>query len=191
MQGATGRPAVRKRPPVRTTILVIEDERFVRNVTCELLRHSGYRALPAECATAAQRIFQRHGERIQLLLCDAVLPDGSGELLVQTLRGLSPGLKVILASGYPRSALPPHFDSQPQGEFLAKPYGAASLLAKVQKVLQSGGRCDQVRSAGSSGRPGESFQKPATAAPPAPELPARRNSGAFHRRRKKLRPGQS
>jgi len=126
----------RKRPGA--TILVIEDEPFVRDVTCEVLRDAGYAVVQAECAEAGCALFARYEKRIQLLLCDAVLPDSSGIALLQALRRRSPGLKVVLASGYPRGEFDE--DSTPSGatEFLAKPYGAASLMAKIQNALQGG-----------------------------------------------------
>src|SRR6266851_617367 len=96
---------VDQRREICTTILVIEDEGFVRDVTCQILRDADYRVLQADCAEAARKVFQRCGERIRLLLCDAVLPDSTGVVLAQTLCRLSAGLKVILASGYPRGAL--------------------------------------------------------------------------------------
>jgi hypothetical protein len=62
-------------------------------------------------------------------------PDSSGVLLVLTLCRLSAGLKVILASGYPRGRLQ-ELDQEIGDRFLAKPYGAVSLLSKVQQALQ-------------------------------------------------------
>lgn len=117
------------------TILVIEDDRFVRDVTCEILRYAGYRVLQAECAAAARRMFLRHRKQIQLLLCDAVLPDSSGVVLAKYLRRRSAGLKVILASGYPIGTLQ-NLDPTTGNVFLAKPYSAASLVSKVQMVLR-------------------------------------------------------
>ncbi len=133
------RPAVRRRPETSVTILVIEDERFVRDVTCEILRHAGYRVLQAKCAVAARRVFLRCGKRIQLLLCDSVLPDSSGIQLAEILRRRSADLKVVLVSGYPRATLPGDLDQKTGDEFLAKPYCATSLVAKVRMVLQKEG----------------------------------------------------
>jgi CheY-like chemotaxis protein len=81
-------------------------------------------------------VFGRYRKRIQLLICDAVLPDSSGVQLAQTLRQRSAGLKVILASGYPRATLKDGSDQKTGNAFLAKPYGAASLVLKVQMALQ-------------------------------------------------------
>ena len=129
-------PAVLKQSETGATILVIENARFVRDVTCEILRYAGYRVLHAECATEARRVFRRYRKRIHLLLCDAVLPDSSGVLLAQTLRRQSADLKVVLVSGYPRGTLQGDLDQKTGNEFLAKPYCAASLVAKVQMALQ-------------------------------------------------------
>src|SRR5712692_11869040 len=74
------RPAAAEQSPGHATILVIEDERFVCAITCETLRHAGYRVLGAECAAAAKKKFLRYRKRIHLLLCDVVLPDSSGVL---------------------------------------------------------------------------------------------------------------
>ena len=141
-QAAHVRPVVVKQPEPIATILVIEDARFVRDVTCEILSAAGYEVLHAECALAARRVFQRHGNRIRLLLCDAVLPDSSGSLLVQSLRRLSSGLKVILVSGYPRGTVHGYRDSESGNEFLAKPYGAALLVSTVRMALQKEGAAE-------------------------------------------------
>ena len=81
-------------------------------------------------------MFLRLRKRIRLLLCDAVLPDTSGVVLSQTLHKLSPGLKVIVVSGYPSGGLPETVDTDSANEFLAKPYDAASLISRVQTVVR-------------------------------------------------------
>jgi DNA-binding NtrC family response regulator len=131
--------AVLEPPAPGATILVIEDARFVREVTCEILRDAGYRVLHAECAATARKVFRRHGNRIQLLLCDAVLPDSSGALLAQTLRRCSAGLKVVLVSGYPTATLRKYLYQELENEFLAKPYCAAALVSKVEMALRNHG----------------------------------------------------
>jgi two-component system, cell cycle sensor histidine kinase and response regulator CckA len=82
-------------------ILVVEDEDFVREVTCEVLLSAGYVVLRARTAAEAVRLFPRNGEGLQLLLTDVVLPGRSGQALAEELRAISPGLKTIFISGYP------------------------------------------------------------------------------------------
>lgn len=117
------------------TILVVEDEAFVCEVTCDILKHSGYRVLRAEDAATAKKLFSRCSDQIDLLLCDAVLPDEDGMSLARTLRRQSPTLKMIFASGYPRAELGADFDGE-QAEFLTKPYSSATLIAKVRGLLK-------------------------------------------------------
>jgi DNA-binding response OmpR family regulator len=83
----------------QTTILVVEDDGVVGNATCELLCGSGYDVLQAEDAGCAKRLFAESEEEIDLLLCDAVLPDENGVDLAEWLCGISPGLRVVLVSG--------------------------------------------------------------------------------------------
>lgn len=129
---------------VFATIVVVEDQTFVRGVTCEILRDAGYRVVQAECAAVARDLFSKRGQ-IHLLLCDAVLPDASGAVLAQSLQLEFPTLKVVLMSGYPSAGLPQPLGKKQAAGFLAKPYGAASLIAKVQAALRSGAHRVQIR----------------------------------------------
>jgi CheY-like chemotaxis protein len=125
------RPAIRE----SRTILVVEDETFVCEVTCDLLQHHGYRVLHAETAAEARKVFFGHIEQIDLLLCDAVLPDENGLSLAHSLRQRSPKLKLIFASGYPRSELDDDIDNEPGAQFLTKPFSSSALMAKIRILL--------------------------------------------------------
>ena len=82
------------------TILLVEDEGFVLNVTYEILCSAGYRVLPARNAGEAVRAFRSHAEGVQLLLTDVVLPDRNGCDLALEL-ATTGGVKAIFISGYP------------------------------------------------------------------------------------------
>src|SRR5207245_3851457 len=75
-----------------TTILLVEDEKFVREVASEILRSAGYELLQAWCAAEARRLFYEH-EDVHLLVTDVVLPDDNGAHLAQELGSRRPGLK--------------------------------------------------------------------------------------------------
>ena len=122
------------------TILVVEDERIVREAACQVLRELDYYVLAAESATAARKIFSDHSRDIDLLLCDAVLPDEDGRALAHDLCGASPGLRVVLVSGYPQTEISgPEVSeseiSKPDMNFLTKPYSAESLVLKIRAAL--------------------------------------------------------
>jgi CheY-like chemotaxis protein len=128
-------PSVETRLHAAKTVLVVEDEAFVCEVTCDILRQSGYSVLRAQDAATAKKLFSLYSEKIDLLLCDAVLPDEDGVSLAHTLRRQSPSLKLIFASGYPRSELEAEFDRE-QADFLTKPYSSTTLIARVRKLLK-------------------------------------------------------
>ena len=83
------------------TILLVEDESFLREVTCEILESAGYRVLKARTAPEAISAFDEYKTIVRLLLTDVVLPGQNGCDLATDLRSISPKLKIIFTSGYP------------------------------------------------------------------------------------------
>lgn len=81
------------------TILLVEDESFLREVTCEILESAGYRVLKARTATEAISVFDECRTIVRLLLTDVVLPGQNGRDLATDLRNVSPKLKIIFTSG--------------------------------------------------------------------------------------------
>ena len=125
------------RQPRNTTVLVVEDEAFVREGTCEVLQGAGYRVVQAANAAEARQVFSDTSTPIDLLVCDAVLPDSNGMHLAQLLHWQSPRLRTIVASGYPRSVLRDQFRLADEYQVLSKPYSASVLLAKVEALLKT------------------------------------------------------
>ena len=118
-------------------ILVVEDEDFVREVTCEVLLSAGYHVLRARTAAEALRISSQNGNPAQLLLTDVVLPGRSGQALAHELRTTSPGLKTIFISGYPENEIAEKVTPEPGIFYLPKPFSAEMLLMRVREVLQA------------------------------------------------------
>lgn len=107
---------------------------MVCEVTCEVLQDAGYRVLHAASAAEARALLSSCGRRVDLLLCDAVLPDENGIALSQNLSDQYPGMHTLLASGYPPASLRsqlPVLDRQ----ILTKPYSAANLISAVRSAL--------------------------------------------------------
>jgi DNA-binding response OmpR family regulator len=117
----------------RETILFVEDEAFVREVTGEVLRAAGYSVLTAKDAAAARTYHLQHGA-VDLLLTDVILPGENGRALAGMLRKSSPGLKVLFISGYAEQMRMQDAGSE---ICLAKPFSGGVLLRKVRQVLDS------------------------------------------------------
>jgi CheY-like chemotaxis protein len=86
-------------PRSRGTILLVEDETFLRDVTSDILESSGYRVLKARNAEEAISAFQRYKTIVKLLLTDVVLPGQNGRDLANDLRSIRPNLRTIFISG--------------------------------------------------------------------------------------------
>jgi two-component system, cell cycle sensor histidine kinase and response regulator CckA len=121
------------------TILLVEDEDFVRRVTCEVLRAAGYAVLSAKNATEALDTYDQQREVIALLLTDVVLPGESGRELARKLIRRDATLKVLFVTGYGEQ-ITPHAENGagPEAkneELLAKPFSTALLLRRIAELL--------------------------------------------------------
>src|SRR5260370_20971037 len=85
--------------PRRRAILLVEDEPFVREVTCSILENAGFEVLQAEDAREAMKVYEECKRGIDLVMTDMVLPGRSGEQLGQDLREQSPEVVVLVTSG--------------------------------------------------------------------------------------------
>jgi len=120
--------------PRRRTILLVEDEPFVREATCSILESAGFEVLPAEDARAAMKVYEECKRKIDLVMTDMVLPGGTGQQLGQDLRQRSPEVVVLVTSGYSN----PEYETEaPESRtyFLAKPYSRRTLVEKIEKIL--------------------------------------------------------
>ncbi|WP_209428355.1 response regulator [Pararhodobacter sp. SW119] len=117
------------------SILVVEDDRLVREHLVARLEEMGYRVTAAETGPQALNALKQTPD-IDLLLTDMVLPGGmKGRVLADTARGVLRDLKVLFTSGYSENAIVHPGRLDPGVELLGKPYRRDQLAAKVRKVL--------------------------------------------------------
>jgi len=125
------------------TILLVEDDRDVREFTAELLGTLGYRVLTAIDAAAALIQLQAEPD-VALLFTDIGLPGGmNGRQLADEAQSRRPGLRVLFTTGYTRNAIIHHGRLDPGVNVILKPYTQAGLAQKVKEVLD--GQGDAVR----------------------------------------------
>jgi len=120
------------------TILLVEDEDALRELSAELLETSGYAILAACSGAEALVLAERHPGVIDLLLTDVIMPEMSGRELAERLRLIRPETKVLFVSGYTDDAVLRHGVLQDQVHFLQKPFAAQDLERKVREVLGPG-----------------------------------------------------
>jgi len=119
------------------TILLVEDDDAVRQVTSRMLKARGYVVFEAHGAAEARAICAEHGRHIDLLLTDVVMPEMSGPKLAEQLSETLPGLRVLYMSGYSGAAVARHGAIAEGVAYLEKPFTVSSLTAKVRDALDT------------------------------------------------------
>jgi CheY-like chemotaxis protein len=112
------------------TILLVEDEPAVRQLFAQALQRAGYAVYEARNGQEAVKLFDVHGDGIDMLLTDMRMPYMGGAELAHQLRGRRRTLKLLCISGYPGGV-----DAELAVDFLAKPFSRDDLLKKVREVL--------------------------------------------------------
>ncbi len=119
------------------TILMVEDEEVVRQVTRKILETKGYKVLEAAGGPAALALSEQHRGAIQLLLTDVLMPEMSGKDLAKRLALRRPETRVLFMSGHTENAIVHHGVLKPGIAFIQKPFRLEALVHKVREVLDA------------------------------------------------------
>jgi len=119
------------------TVLLVEDDAGVREVTARALRAGGYQVASAAGAERALQIAQSAGSPPAVLVTDVIMPTMTGPELAERLRAGFPAMRVLYLSGYAQEIIGPHGVLDAGVFFLAKPFTPRSLLAKVREVIDA------------------------------------------------------
>lgn len=117
------------------TVLVVDDEPFVRQVLRALLQRLGFEVLLAEHGEEALERLREPGVEIRLVFLDLTMPRMDGAQTMVEMRKLATPPPVILMSGYAESEILRQFADHPPTAFLQKPFNAAALTERVRQVL--------------------------------------------------------
>ena len=119
------------------TILLVEDDPQLRELTSSVLTHCGYRVLTASTPEEGISACESNHQEIRLLVTDVVMPRMNGRRLAERIQKIRPDIRVLYISGYTDNAIV-HYGVLDAGLwFLAKPFTLSSLVAKVREVLDS------------------------------------------------------
>jgi CheY-like chemotaxis protein len=129
-------PVAFQSPTGSETILVVEDDKLLREFICEVLGSSGYSVLAASNGNEALELVAQHKGAIHLLLTDVVMPGMSGRALSTQLLSAQPKLKVLYMSGYTENAIVHHGVLDRGVQLIQKPFTIGSLARKVREILE-------------------------------------------------------
>ncbi|MCX8032664.1 MAG: response regulator [Thermoleophilia bacterium] len=119
------------------TVLVVEDDRSVRQLIARSLAAYGYKVIEAAHPGEALQIADNCEQELDLLITDVVMPHMSGKELADRLTGPRPGLRVLFISGYPQGLTESGGLIPNDVVYLQKPFSPSALVAKVRELLQS------------------------------------------------------
>jgi two-component system cell cycle sensor histidine kinase/response regulator CckA len=117
------------------TVLLVEDDQVLREVTGEMLFQMGFTVLEAKDGVEAVEVFQEHEGEIRCVLCDLTMPRMDGWATLAALRRLKPGIPVILVSGYDESKVMAGDHAELPQAFLQKPYHYKELRDMIGHTL--------------------------------------------------------
>jgi len=116
-------------------ILVVDDEPIVLKIVAAILTNAGFQVLAAASPADALETARRHPEGIRLLLSDVVMPGLGGPDLAEAFEDLHPETEWLFMAGLPDSPEVEERILHRGLAFLPKPFGARTLLAKIDEVL--------------------------------------------------------
>ncbi len=120
------------------TILLVEDEETILNMTRTMLARLGYTVVSAATPHEAFRLVGERAGEIDMLLTDVVMPEMNGRDLAQSLLPLNPQLKCLFMSGYTSDIIAQQGILDEGIQFIQKPFSKQDLASKVRMVLDKG-----------------------------------------------------
>jgi CheY-like chemotaxis protein len=117
------------------TILVVDDEASIRQITRQTLETFGYRVVLASDGAEAALLYAQSGEEISAVIMDMMMPIMDGPSAIQALIKLNPKVRIIAASGLNANANLSRAAEGGVKHFLTKPYNAETLLKVMEQVL--------------------------------------------------------
>jgi PAS domain S-box-containing protein len=118
------------------TLLLVDDEEMIIDIGQKMLERLGYRVLVAHGGKEALEVYQRHRQRIQLIVLDVVMPEMGGKQVFELLKKIDPKLKVLLASGYSMEGEAKEIMDQGCDGFIQKPFNMHELSQKLRSILE-------------------------------------------------------
>lgn len=119
------------------TVLLVEDEAALLDLSRTVLEAQGYRVLTAQSPISALRMIAEYAGPLDLLITDVVMPEMNGRELTKAVLAARPEVKALFMSGYPAEVIAHHGVIEAGVSFLQKPFSANAFASKVREVLDS------------------------------------------------------
>src|SRR5439155_10638694 len=117
-------------------VLVVDDERDLRETAGRILEHFGFQVLVARDGRDAVEKFRARAGEIRVVLLDMTMPEVNGEEAFRELRRIRPDVRVVLTSGYDEVEATRRFTEKGVAAFLQKPYAAEELAEAIEAATR-------------------------------------------------------
>ena len=117
------------------TILIVEDDRDVRNMMAIILKNHGYGTIEAADGDEAIRLYEGQKGKVDLVILDVVMPGKNGKEVLDEITRINPSVKAVFVSGYTGDIVIDKGIESENVDFLQKPLSVSRLLSKVREVL--------------------------------------------------------
>jgi len=118
------------------TILVVDDEEMVLEVSCALFEKLGFSVLRADSGQQAVEVFKVHADAVDLVILDMIMPQMSGGQVFDILKGLKPDVKVLLSSGYALDGQAEEILARGCEGFIQKPFDIHEVARRINELLE-------------------------------------------------------
>ncbi|TKB08536.1 PAS domain S-box protein [Desulforhopalus sp. IMCC35007] len=119
------------------TILLVEDDLTLLDMTRRMLEKTGYIVLPANSGGEALRLAEKNSKTIDLLVSDVIMPEMNGKELSSKILEIIPDLKILFMSGYTSNVIGHNGVLEEGVQFVAKPFSRKDLSDKIRAILHS------------------------------------------------------
>jgi len=119
------------------TIILVEDDEVVRNVTCRILKRAGFAVLEAENGASALELYEAMDFAADLIVTDIAMPEMGGSELAERIAKLDRQTKVLFMSGYTEDKVTRDHLLSPGAAFIEKPFTPDALTRKVREILDA------------------------------------------------------
>lgn len=118
-------------------ILVVDDEKGIREIAVKTLKRYGYRVLEATNGAEAVSVYVQHQKDIALVLTDVSMPIMDGAALIAALLSINPQVRILVSSGLPTNSGVAKAMELGVRQFIPKPYTAEKMLGMIYKEIHS------------------------------------------------------
>jgi len=122
----------------RETILVVDDEKIIADVTQRMLEQLDYHVLIARSGQEAIDLYRKNQDRIDLVIMDMIMPGMNGGEAYDVIKAMNPDVKAILSSGYSLNGMAKDIMARGVKAFIQKPFRMEDLSRKIREVFGSG-----------------------------------------------------